>query len=289
MFIIKVLIVYKNDMRACKLARELYSRLREKQTEVVLTDNLSLLENKCPIVDMVFVLGGDGTLLKTARFYAPKQTPILGINLGKVGFLSSIEPDDLTRSVNQVLERRYQLNHRMMIDIMVLRHGQTVLQNIALNDMIIRTRASHPINIELQVDSKPHMIFRGDGVICATPTGSTAYSLSAGGPIIDNNVPAVAVTPICPQLNHARSLVVSAESQLDFCVDSDHNTYISLDGTGDVMLQNNDRVIVKRSDIFASFIHLYAKNNSSIMLHNVLDPSSSRLADPRFFVPVVNR
>lgn len=243
-------------MKAYKLARELYGRLCASGFEVVILDNLSLQEEKCPVVDMVFVLGGDGTILKTARCYAPRQTPLLGVNLGKVGFLSSIETADLACSIDQVIDHRYQIDHRMMINVALFRHGEPILRNVALNDVIIRSQVAHTINVKLQIDNKPNTVFRGDGIICATPTGSTAYSLSAGGPIIDNRVPALVITPICPQLIYSRSLVVSADTQLEFILDSDYSTNISIDGEGDIMLQKDDRIMVERSTITANFIQL---------------------------------
>lgn len=254
--IIKALIVFKNDMKALKLAREMYGRLCARGIETIMVDNLSLQSKQCPSVDLVIVLGGDGTILKAARAYAPRQTPILGVNLGTVGFLSSTEPTDLVFSIEQLIQHNYSLEHRMMINVMVLRQGIQILNNIALNDMIIRAQTYHTINVKLQIDGKPYTVFRGDGVICATPTGSTAYSFSAGGPIIDNRVPAFVITPICPQLVNARSLVLSADTQLEFIFDSDYGTAISMDGAGELMLQKNDRIIVKRSAITAQFIQI---------------------------------
>ena len=123
--------------------------------------------------------------MKTARSYADSGTPILGVNLGTVGFLSSIEPEDLMEALDLLLQGKYEIKKRMMINVQLLRDGQGCLhQSIALNDAVIKARVLHTIKINLRVDGTLYTRYQGDGVICATPTGSTAYSLSGGGPIL---------------------------------------------------------------------------------------------------------
>jgi len=265
---LKVLILHKNnDVQAYRLASELSHELAIRGVEVLLHESHKLqMEKHIAAVDMVFVIGGDGTLLKTARLFARVGTPVLGVNMGRVGFLSSIEPEQLMSCIEPVLNQQFSLEKRIMIDIDVIRNGELIRQGTALNDVVIRTRTTHTININLVVNDRPYTMIRGDGVVCATPTGSTAYSFSAGGPIIDVSLPVLAVTPICSQLACSRAVVLNADSRIVFELDSEYSTSLALDGEETLDLLRGDRICIKKSSITANIIQLNPISSSEKIL-----------------------
>ncbi|MEA1960875.1 MAG: NAD(+)/NADH kinase [Bacillota bacterium] len=250
----KVLILYKNENKASKLAVDLSEQLYKKKIKVSTLESSKLEGRSAQDEDMVFVLGGDGTFLKAARFIAGTGTPILGINHGKIGFLNSIEPDDLPQALKKLLNHDYYLEKRLMIDITVIREGKNIYQGLALNDAIIRTQALHTININLSINSAQYANYCGDGVVCATPSGSTAYSYSAGGPVIAANVEALVITPICSQLSCSRALVVNSAAVLEFAMETDYNAVITVDGDEKVDLNRGDQIQIKKSSITTNIV-----------------------------------
>lgn len=253
----KVEIVCKNDRRACAMAGELRANLQARGVEVELlnSDGLPEIVSR-PAADLVFVLGGDGTLLQTARLFACAGTPIVGVNLGAVGFLSSVEPGDLQPYLDELLRQEYDLDARFMIAATVTREQQVLYRGIALNDVVLRSRVPHTILVTLKVDGRPCTTYQADGLVCATPTGSTAYSFSAGGPVIDAGLEALVITPICPHLSSSRSLVVSASSRLSFELNSDYSTDISVDGQEEMLLAKGDQVQIEKSELVANLVRL---------------------------------
>ena len=265
---LRILILHKNnDVQAYRLASELSNELAIRGVEVLLQDSHKLrMEKHTMAVDMVFVIGGDGTLLKTARLFARVGTPILGVNMGRVGFLSSIEPEQVMSCIEPVLNQQFCLEKRIMIDIDVIRNGELIRQGTALNDAVIKTRTTHTININLQVNHRPYTTIRGDGVVCATPTGSTAYSFSAGGPIIDVSLPVLAITPICSQLACSRAVILDADSRIVFELDSEYSTSLALDGEETLVLIRGDQIRIKKAAITANIIQLNPISSSEKIL-----------------------
>ena len=266
----RALVVYKNDLRAHRLAKELCSTLLVRGVSANSLESHHLNYNSSIPLDIVFVLGGDGTLLKTARHFASLGTPILGVNLGTVGFLSSIEPEDLMDALDLVLQGKFEVEKRMMIDVQLLRDGLgRPHQTLALNDAVIKTRVLHTIKTKLLVNGVYYTTYQGDGVICATPTGSTAYSLSAGGPILDPCIPALVITPICPQLSSSRSLVIKSSSQLEFELDSDYMTYVTIDGEEEIPILKGDSVRITQSPVTAQIIQFYPVSSADKVVHRI--------------------
>jgi NAD+ kinase len=263
----KVLVVHKNDLRAHRLAKELCSALLARGVSVNSVESHQLNYNSSIPPDMVFVLGGDGTLLKTARYFASQETPIVGVNLGTVGFLSSIEPEEIMDALELVLQGNFKVEKRLMIDVQLLRDnlGRSY-QTFALNDAVIKTRVLHTIKIKLRVDGLSYTTYQGDGVICATPTGSTAYSLSAGGPILDLCIPALVVTPICPQFLSSRPMVISSSSQLEFELDSEHMTYLTIDGEEEISIFKGDIIRVNQSAVAAHIVQFHTGSSANKVL-----------------------
>lgn len=200
-------------------------------------------------VELVFVLGGDGTLLGVARALAPYPIPILGINLGHLGFLSEAEPHNLADSVRQILAKRYIVEERMMLETQLFRAGKRTHTFQALNDVgIAKGSFSRMVTNKVLVNGMLLGKYSGDGVLISSPTGSTAYSLSAGGPIISPNVEVLLFTPIAPHTLTARPIVLSPDDEVEIQVLSDHEDLgLTVDGQLGVQLQHGDQILVRRS------------------------------------------
>ncbi|MGA3294018.1 MAG: NAD(+)/NADH kinase [Candidatus Acidiferrales bacterium] len=200
-------------------------------------------------IDLLIVFGGDGTLLSGARALGGNKVPILAVNLGGLGFLTSVTLDELYPLLDQVLAGKHHTSERMMLDAEILRAGQPAERQCALNDAVANKGArARMLDFDVSVDDNHVARYRADGLIVATPTGSTAYSLAAGGPIIDPNIDAFVITPICPHMLTNRPLVVpdSSRIELDFTA-TDEPVYLTLDGQVAFQLAPRDRVRITKS------------------------------------------
>jgi NAD+ kinase len=165
--------------------------------------------------ELVIVLGGDGSLLRAAEIARPVGTPLLGVNMGHIGFLAEAEADGLTETVDRLVERKYQVEERMTIDVIVRRNGTEIARTWALNEATVEKAVrERMIELIIEVDGRPLSRWGCDGVVCATPTGSTAYAFSAGGPVVWPEVEAVLMVPISAHALFARPMVVSPKSVL---------------------------------------------------------------------------
>jgi NAD+ kinase len=182
--------------------------------------------------ELVLVLGGDGTLLRGAELARPAQVPVLGVNLGRVGFLAEADSDALHEAVGHVLEQDYFVEERMTLDLVAKVNGEVVAKTWALNEITVEKLIRERIlDVVVEVDGRPVSAFGCDGVICATPTGSTAYAFSAGGPVVWPDVQAILVVPSNAHALFARPLVVSPKSHVAFEIDpSGHPAALSADG-----------------------------------------------------------
>jgi NAD+ kinase len=258
----KALVVYKNDTAAYNMASELYNTLFSRGLTVKLIESRILTNITCPVADLAFVLGGDGTMINSVLCLAYRDIPVVGINFGEVGFLSSIEPDELTGCIDKILAKHYVIQKRMIIKASIISDYETIQQWNALNDVVIKTCVAHPISITMRLNDEFYNRFRGDGLICATPSGSTAYSYSAGGPVIDLALPALVVTPICSHMSNFRSVVVSSESELGFNLETDYETGLYIDGKKKLSLKKGDYISIENADKEAQFIKLAPFNNA---------------------------
>jgi NAD+ kinase len=200
--------------------------------------------------DLLIVLGGDGTLLSVAREIAPHGLPILGVNLGSLGFLTEITLKKMSESVTEVLTGNYQVDRRMMIAARLVRGGRQVVRNHLLNDVVLNKSAlARIVDIDIDIDGEFVTRYRADGLIVCTPTGSTAYSLSAGGPIIHPDMRSFCITPICPHTLTNRPLVVPSHVRIDLRLkrSTEENVYLTLDGQLGFPMKPGDRVEVRRS------------------------------------------
>jgi len=207
-------------------------------------------------VDLLVVLGGDGTLLSVVREVASRPVPILGVNLGTLGFLAEVAPEEQQAVLERVLVGDFEIVDRIRLEVLAERAGKPLLRGWALNDAVItRSDLSRMIALETAMDGVAVTTYRGDGLIVATPTGSTAYTLSAGGPILTPDSRVVVVTPICPHALTQRPLVLPDAATLEIAVHAkDGTAQLTLDGQVGVALEDGDRVRVAASGNPARFV-----------------------------------
>ncbi len=199
--------------------------------------------------DVLLVLGGDGTILSAARLAGERNIPILGVNMGGLGFLTEVRPENLYSSLDRVFANDFVLDERLMLKTHVHRHGETVARGVVLNDVVI-SKGTLARMIELKVSIQGQFVtnLRGDGLIVSTPTGSTAYSLSAGGPIINPAVPSLILTPICPHTLTHRPLIVPANVEIEVTLTSkDDGAMATLDGQVGIAMMQGDTALIQAS------------------------------------------
>jgi len=223
----------------------------DEETAGALTDPANALsrEEIAAQSDLLLVLGGDGTLLAAARFAAPRCIPILPINMGSLGFLTSFTVGELYPALEETLAGRAAFSTRTMLQVELVRAAQIIDTQHVLNDAVINKSAlARMIELELSIDHDFVVRYRADGLVVATPTGSTAYSLSAGGPIVHPTVEAIIITPICPHTLTDRPVVVrdSALIEVKFTGTAE-SVLLTLDGQTGVALQENDTIRIARS------------------------------------------
>ncbi|HVG39920.1 MAG TPA: NAD(+)/NADH kinase, partial [Pyrinomonadaceae bacterium] len=199
-------------------------------------------------VDLLVVLGGDGTMIATARLLGERDTPVLGINYGHLGYLAEFHVGEMISALEAILQGEYEVERRVMLDAKLTRGGDVISRGRVLNDVVISKSAlARIIEIEARFDGQFVNSFRADGLIISTPTGSTAYNLSAGGPIIYPSMNAVVITPICPHTLSNRPLVVPDDVEIEFVLKTEEEVALTLDGQVGYPLKVGDRVGVSRS------------------------------------------
>jgi NAD+ kinase len=200
--------------------------------------------------ELVVVLGGDGTLLAAARVFAKTNVPILSVNLGSLGFLTEVRLGDLYSTLQGWCDNCCTIDARILLHGELWRDGKMIAEHEALNDMVVAKGAiARMVNFTIRLDGQLVAAFRADGVIVSTPTGSTAYSLAANGPIVVPNVDALVVTPVCPHLLTLRPLVVRGDTNLSVCVEGvPDQTYLTVDGQEAVPLRLGDELRCRRSE-----------------------------------------
>ncbi len=210
-------------------------------------------------VELVFVLGGDGTLLRAAEVARPARVPVLGVNLGRVGFLAEADSDALADTVQRVVDGDYQVEERMTIDVTVTHGGTELARTWALNEASVeKSTRERVLDALIEVDGRPVSAFGCDGVLCATPTGSTAYAFSAGGPIIWPDVQALLVVPSNAHAMFARPLVVSRDSVITVGIDPDGSSAVlTCDGTRPIDLPPGARVRVTCGTVPVRLVRLW--------------------------------
>jgi NAD+ kinase len=266
-----LLVVHTGRRAAVSAARDLADRLGvEGWTVRAVTDEAESLQ--CDAVqpvsvddgpadgaDLVVAFGGDGTLLRAAEFARPAGAALLGVNLGRVGFLAEADRADLDMTVERILNQSYGVEDRLTLDIVVVRDGAAVAQEWALNDVSVeKAERERMLDVVVEVDGRPLSRWAGDGLVCATPTGSTAYAFSAGGPVVWPSVQALLVVPISAHALFARPLVISPDSRIAVEVLPGPGGGLAFcDGRRIIPLQTHDRVEITRGRLPVRLVRLH--------------------------------
>lgn len=247
-----------HDPRCQGVAGELFNWLTQRGCEPLVEAHLAR-HLGCPGVaaeeipsraEMVVVLGGDGTLISTARTIGGRAIPILGVNLGSLGFLTEIALDELYPALEKCLVGNYRASERLMLQAVVERCDEEIASNLVLNDVVINKGAlARIVDLKTKVNGHELTTFKADGLIISTPTGSTGYSLSAGGPIVNPSMNCIVITPICPHTLTNRPLVIDDAADVSVTVKSldDEDIYLTLDGQVGVELKSGDIIRVRRA------------------------------------------
>lgn len=266
----------KNKKQVYNLASSLDRWLKERNVEVLVEESLgkkidvknTVTEDKLPeSVDVVVVLGGDGTFLGVSRLVHEHNIPIVGVNLGALGFLAEFTRDEVYSTMDRIITGDYEVEEREMILATVYKGGKKLDDYIVLNDLVINNGpVSRIVDLAIDIDNSRVTTLKADGIILSTPTGSTAYSLSAGGPIVYPTLPVILITPICPHLLTNRPLVVSSNSEIKVKVLTDtQNTYLTADGQVGVTINVGDEVILRKASTTVKLVKSPFRDYFSIL------------------------
>jgi NAD+ kinase len=252
----------KPDME--KILGEMLSWLGARKVETLVWEDLAKLASGAELVSLeqlaersqiVIALGGDGTLLRAARAVGDRLTPILGVNVGSLGFLTEVALSEVYEALEEVFSNGYRHEDRMNVDGAVFREGEQVASFTALNDMVINKGAlSRVIELRTAIDCNYLATYTSDGLIVSTPTGSTAYSLSAGGPIVNPAMEAIIATPICPHTLAVRPMILAPDQELSVDLWAGHSVHgepevtLTVDGQVGYHLISGDRMVFTKSD-----------------------------------------
>ena len=240
-----LLVTHPTRPEAISTANELAKLLTGKQINVfatIKTDGANDFKATDQI-DLAVVLGGDGTMLRAAEIFRGKQVPILGINLGHVGFLAEIERPSLSEIVDAIAAGTFSIEERMSLNYQLLRGGKIIQTGWALNEVVVERNDHQMIDLFVQIDHRPLSRWWCDAVICATPTGSTAYAYSAGGPVVWPEVDALVLLPLAAHALFSKPMVVSPHSEIAIDLESD-SADLNADGIRRTKLQKNDRIVL---------------------------------------------
>ena len=226
-------------------------------------------------VECVLVLGGDGTFIQTARDFAGLNIPMVGVNLGTVGFLAAIDVESLHDGLDALIDGEYTVHNRILLDGAVYNQGECTQKSIAFNDVIVtRSGFSRIVELKIYVNNQLMDIYAADGVIVSTPTGSTGYNLSAGGPVVFPETEMMIITPICPQSLSARSVVVSSKAKIRIEIGRRRKTQkeealVTYDGDTVWELESSDTVEVRRSDLMVPIVTIREKSFCDILRNKI--------------------
>lgn len=238
-------------------ARHIESRLNEEMAQRLGAPSLACCAEEMAGVEFIITLGGDGTILKAAKMAAPSSIPILGVHMGRFGFIAESHPSDLFDQLTAILEGKQKEEVRMMVRAEVWREGERVHHSVGLNEALVKSSMSHLMRLNTSLGGAPFATYPADGFIVATPTGSTAYALSAGGPLVEPTVEAFVLVPICPHTLSARPMVVPGSEIIDIEIEADGGEMLfAVDGVDPFALKNGDRIHVRRADCVTRLIVL---------------------------------
>ncbi|MDD5259010.1 MAG: NAD(+)/NADH kinase [bacterium] len=243
----KIWLAFNPNKEKAKLAvKKLQKYFSRKKIKVI---NGQQPKNILGEDDLVVALGGDGTLLRVARAIAGCNVPVLGVNLGGLGFLTEVTWQEVYKTLDRILQGDITVEERMMLQAEVWRGKKKLGSYLALNDVVVNSsREARVVSLDLAIDNKPVANYIADGLIVATPTGSTAYTLSAGGPIVYPDMDLIIVAPICPHMLTLRPLIVAAEKNIAITMKTNHQIgNVTMDGQIAVPVKLNDVIVVKKA------------------------------------------
>jgi NAD+ kinase len=269
-------VVHNRRPRAVELAGEAAAWLAERGHAVVLpkadADTVGLPDNgRDPEdlavgVDLAVALGGDGTILRAVRMVSPRGVPVLGVNLGRLGYLTEVESGRLTWALERFLAGDYDIEERMMLAVSVEQSGTITGTALALNEAVVEKSSSgRTVNMRVSIDGRPWTTYVADGLIVATPTGSTAYAFSARGPILSPRLRALLLTPVSPHMPFDRSLVVSDEEMFRVEVCDDREARLTVDGRDLARLRDGDAIVCAAADQPVRFVTFGARDFYGIL------------------------
>lgn len=234
-------------------------------------DSFGLNDNEIDKLDMLITLGGDGTILSTTRALAYNQVPIFGMNIGNLGFLTSSESVQFREDIKQVLDGKYYIEDRMMLQCKVNINGEDIIKN-CLNDVVIsKGILSRIIKFDIYINDNFYTNFRADGLVVSTPTGSTAYSLSAGGPIIYPTLELISITPICPHSLDTRAIVLNKDSNI--CINmlnKKEDIFLTIDGQESKELMDINKVFITVAPVKCKLIRLNDYNYFDVLRKKII-------------------
>ena len=239
-----------------------FHRLKVKSGSAELMENFTDITDLPKDADCVMVLGGDGTIIQAARELAETGVPILGVNLGTVGFLAEVELAHIYKAIDAVMAGKYKLEKRFMLKGRVIKDGKIVYDANALNDIVVaRGNLVRAISTTVYIDGNQVSSLHGDGIIVTTPTGSTGYNLSAGGTIILPDAEVFGIHPICPHSLNSRGVITSSASKIDIDVEWNKRSepdeaIVSFDGNKGIRLMPGDKVQIMKSELTVPFLRI---------------------------------
>jgi NAD+ kinase len=257
----RAILVIKGDRsEAIAASEKIAAELVSANFELFTISKVSLKQvstcdvSELPASEIVIVLGGDGTILRGAEIAREQNIPLLGINLGHVGFLAEVEKIDLKEVSQSIISKDYVLDSRMVLSYSVTRNGAIVNSGWALNEVTVERNSTTMVDLLVEIDSRPLSRWGCDGLICSTPTGSTAYAFSAGGPVLWPEVEALVLLPISAHALFSRPMVVSPQSEIVVLVESS-DALLSADAIRKFPLQLGDRVHIKKDSSIVKLAH----------------------------------
>lgn len=255
--------------KAVALSREIAGWLNAKGIGEVFIDEEAaggIVAESINEIQLMLVLGGDGTILYAVRIINGRKIPILGINLGRLGFLTEISEDEIYPVLEDVIRGKVEIEERMMLSVNVQKNSGASLEYIVLNDAVLRTTAARLINIETSINKEHVTTYRADGLIIATPTGSTAYSLSSGGPILHPTIHSIILSPICPFTLTNRPIVIPNWMTVEVKIKgSSSNILLTLDGQTDMQIEEGDAIELKRAETCTHIIKSHTRGYFNIL------------------------
>jgi len=258
---------------------ELGRILEQRQCEILIEDSTARHLSDCdyPQVsleelgqrcDLAMTIGGDGTLLNAARSLVASNVPLLGINLGRLGFLVDVSPDEMALRINEILDGKYEEEHRIMLTTVIHHHEGPPSQSDAFNDVALhKWEVARMVETETYINGRLLNSMRSDGLIISTPTGSTAYALSAGGPILEPDMDAMIIVPICPHTMSYRPIVVDGDSEIEVVVKEDPHSHaqVTCDGQINLGVVSGERILIRKKEAFVRLLHPLKHNHYEIL------------------------